>query len=300
MHTTATPTEDGNAYLLNGVKLWTTNGVIADLLVVMANVPKSEGHRGGISAFVVDAHAPGVQVLHRNQFMGLRGIENGVTRFENVRVPAEDLIGEEGRGLKVALTTLNTGRLSVAGHLCRGRQVVCLKMKPWEWSSERVQWGQPVGKHEAVAKKLAFMAGTAFAVEAVSELSSLMADEDRRDIRIEAALAKLFCSEMTCRMADELVQIRGGRGFETAALAAGPGRAGGRGRASPAGLAHQPHLRGIVGDHEAADRPRGSRPASHRRRGDLIDKDADMREEGEGGGAGRGVLQPVAARAGRR
>ena len=86
-----------------------------------------------------------------------------------------------------------------------------------EWATERVQWGQPVGKHEAVAKKLAFMAGTAFAIEAVSDLSSLMADEDRYDIRIEAALAKLFCSEMTCRIADELVQVRGGRGFETAA-----------------------------------------------------------------------------------
>jgi hypothetical protein len=184
-------------------------------LVVMADVPKSDGHRGGISAFVVDAHAPGVQVLHRNQFMGLRGIENGVTRFENVRVPAEDLISQEGRGLKVALTTLNTGRLSLPA-TCVGAAKWCLKMAR-EWSAERVQWGQQVGKHEAVAKKLAFMAGTAFAVEAVSELSSLMADEDRHDIRIEAALAKLFCSEMTYRIADELVQIRGGRGFETAA-----------------------------------------------------------------------------------
>jgi alkylation response protein AidB-like acyl-CoA dehydrogenase len=215
MHTTATPTVDGAAYVVDGVKLWTTNGVIADLLVVMAQVPRSEGHRGGISAFVVDAHAPGVEVLHRNQFMGLRGIENGVTRFDGVRVPAGDLIGEEGRGLKIALQTLNTGRLSLPATCC-GLAKWCLKMAR-EWASGRVQWGQPVGQHEAVAKKLAFMAGTAFAVEAVSELSSLMADEDRRDIRIEAALAKLFCSEMTWQIADELVQIRGGRGFETAA-----------------------------------------------------------------------------------
>ncbi|MGH9301321.1 MAG: acyl-CoA dehydrogenase family protein, partial [Acidimicrobiales bacterium] len=215
MHTTATPTEEGAAYLLNGVKLWTTNGVIADLLVVMAAVPKSEGHKGGISAFIVDAHAPGVEVLHRNQFMGLRGIENGVTRFDNVRVPVEDLIGQEGRGLKIALQTLNTGRLSLPA-TCVGSVKWCVKMAR-EWAAARVQWGQPVGKHEAVAKKLAFMAGTAFAVEAVSDLSCLMADEDRHDIRIEAALAKLFCSEMAWQVADELVQIRGGRGFETAA-----------------------------------------------------------------------------------
>jgi alkylation response protein AidB-like acyl-CoA dehydrogenase len=206
MHTTATPTDGGAAYLINGVKLWTTNGVIADLLVVMADVPKSEGHRGGISAFVVDAHAPGVQVLHRNQFMGLRGIENGVTRLDDVRVPKEDLIGQEGRGLKIALQTLNTGRLSLPA-TCVGAAKWCLKMAR-EWSAERVQWGQPVGKHEAVAKKLAFIAGTAFAVEAMSDLSSLMADEERHDIRIEAALAKLFCSEMTWRIADELVPSR--------------------------------------------------------------------------------------------
>ena len=215
MRMTATPTDDGQAYVLNGVKLWTTNGVIGDLLVVMAAVPKSEGHRGGISAFIVDAHAPGVEVLHRNAFMGLRGIENGVTRFTDVRVAREDLIGDEGRGLRIALQTLNTGRLSLPA-TCVGGVKWCLKVAR-EWSGERVQWGQPVGKHEAVAKKLAFIAGTAFAVEAMSDLSSLMADEERNDIRIEAALAKLFCSEMAWKIADELVQIRGGRGYETAA-----------------------------------------------------------------------------------
>ena len=82
MGSTAVPTEDGSAYVINGTKLWTTNGVIADLLVVMAVVPKSEGHRGGISAFVVEAKSPGITVLHRNQFMGLRGIENGVTELQ--------------------------------------------------------------------------------------------------------------------------------------------------------------------------------------------------------------------------
>ena len=215
MSTTAVPTPDGSGYVIDGIKLWTTNGVIADRLVVMAKVPKSEGHRGGITCFIVDAHAPGITVTHRNAFMGIRGIENGVTRFENVRVSADDVIAREGIGLKIALTTLNTGRLSLPA-ICTANSKWALKIAR-EWSNERVQWGRPIGQHEAVAKKIAHIAGMAFAQEAVVELCSLMADGHDRDIRIEAALAKLYCSESAWQVVDELVQIRGGRGFETAA-----------------------------------------------------------------------------------
>lgn len=211
---TATPVDDGQAYELEGVKLWTTNGVVADLLVVMARVPKSEGHRGGISAFIVEADSPGITVERRNTFMGLRGIENGVTRLHRVRVPAENLVGREGDGLKIALTTLNVGRLALPAS-ATGIAKWSLKIAR-EWSRERVQWGKPVGKHEAVASKIAFIAATSYALEAVLELSGQMADEGRNDIRIEAALAKLWCSEMGCLIADELVQIRGGRGYESA------------------------------------------------------------------------------------
>ncbi|MGR4884179.1 acyl-CoA dehydrogenase family protein [Streptomyces sp. LARHCF249] len=211
--TTAVP--DGeDAYVLDGVKLWTTNGVVADLLVVMARVPESEHHRGGITAFVVEADSPGITVEHRNAFMGLRGLENGVTRFHQVRVPAAQRIGAEGSGLKIALTTLNTGRLSLPA-MCVGAGKWCLKIAR-EWSGVREQWGRPVAKHEAVGAKISFIAATTFALEAVVDLASQMADENRNDIRIEAALAKLYGSEMACLMADELVQIRGGRGFETA------------------------------------------------------------------------------------
>ncbi|ATL30855.1 acyl-CoA dehydrogenase family protein [Streptomyces formicae] len=206
---------DGDDYVLDGVKLWTTNGVVADLLVVMARVPKSEGHKGGITAFVVEAASEGVTVENRNAFMGLRGLENGVTRFHRVRVPAANRIGPEGAGLKIALTTLNTGRLSLPA-MCVGAGKWCLKIAR-EWSGAREQWGRPVAYHEAVGAKISFIAATTFALEAVLDLSSQMADEDRNDIRIEAALAKLYGSEMACLMADELVQIRGGRGFETAA-----------------------------------------------------------------------------------
>ncbi|MFF4019920.1 acyl-CoA dehydrogenase family protein [Streptomyces sp. NPDC001843] len=217
--TTAVP--DGDDYVLDGVKLWTTNGVIADLLVVMARVPKSEGHKGGITAFVVEAASEGVTVENRNAFMGLRGIENGVTRFHQVRVPAANRIGEEGSGLKIALTTLNTGRLSLPA-MCAGAGKWCLKIAR-EWSAAREQWGKPVALHEAVGSKISFIAATTFALEAVLDLSSQMADENRNDIRIEAALAKLYGSEMAWLMADELVQIRGGRGFETAASLAARG-----------------------------------------------------------------------------
>ncbi|MFJ1971486.1 acyl-CoA dehydrogenase family protein [Streptomyces sp. NPDC087903] len=217
--TSAVP--DGDDYVLDGVKLWTTNGVVADLLVVMARVPKSEGHKGGITAFVVEAGSEGVTVEHRNAFMGLRGLENGVTRFHRVRVPAANRIGSEGAGLKIALTTLNTGRLSLPA-MCVGAGKWCLKIAR-EWSAAREQWGKPVAFHEAVGAKISFIAATTFALEAVVDLSSQMADEDRNDIRIEAALAKLYGSEMACLMADELVQIRGGRGFETAASLAARG-----------------------------------------------------------------------------
>jgi alkylation response protein AidB-like acyl-CoA dehydrogenase len=211
---TATPVDDGQAYELDGVKLWTTNGVVADLLVVMARVPKSNGHRGGISAFVVEADSPGITVERRNKFMGLRGIENGVTRLHRVRVPAENLVGREGDGLKIALTTLNAGRLSLPA-TATGSAKWSLKIAR-EWSCERVQWGKPVGEHEAVASKISFIAATSYALESVVELAGQMADEGRNDIRIEAALAKLWSSEMGCLIVDELLQIRGGRGYETA------------------------------------------------------------------------------------
>ncbi|GLY66140.1 acyl-CoA dehydrogenase family protein [Amycolatopsis taiwanensis] len=212
--TSAIPTADGQAYELDGVKLWTTNGIVAELVVVMARVPKSEGHRGGVTAFIVEMDSPGITVERRNAFMGLRGIENGVTRFHKVRVPKENVVGGEGQGLKIALATLNTGRLSIPA-MCAGAGKWSLKIAR-EWSAERVQWGKPIARHEAVAKKISFIAATTYALESVLDLSAHLSDDGRNDIRIEAALAKLWSSEMACRLADDLMQIRGGRGYETA------------------------------------------------------------------------------------
>jgi len=214
MSATATPTEDGTGYRINGTKLWATNGVIADVVVIMAVVPKGDGHKGGITAFICPYDADGITVRHRNEFMGLRGIENSVTTFEDVFVPRENVIGEEGKGLKIALATLNTGRLALPS-ICTAATKYSLKIAR-EWSAERKQWGQPIGKHDAVAQQLAFVAGSAFGLEAVLDVSSRLADDKRNDIRIEAALAKLYASELAWHAVDTMVQIRGGRGFETA------------------------------------------------------------------------------------
>ncbi|MDG4832691.1 acyl-CoA dehydrogenase family protein [Solwaraspora sp. WMMD1047] len=212
--TTAEPTEDGTGYRLNGVKLWATNGTVASLLVVMARVPASQDRKGGITAFVVEADTPGITVERRNAFLGLRGLENSLTRFHDVVVPAENVIGGEGRGLRIALTTLNTGRLSLPA-MCVGAGKWSLNVAR-QWAADRVQWGRPVGAHEAVAKKLAFIAASTYGMETMLDLCCLLADDDRNDIRIEAALVKLYASEMAWLVADELVQIRGGRGYETA------------------------------------------------------------------------------------
>jgi len=214
MSSTATPTEDGTGYRINGLKLWATNGVIADVVVVMAVVPKTDASRGGITAFICPYDAGGITVEARNGFMGLRGIENSLTRFEDVFVPNDAVIGGVGQGLKIALATLNTGRLSLPA-ICASQTKYALKIAR-EWSSERKQWGKPIGKHDPIAQKLAFLAGTTFGLDAVVDVSSRLADDKRNDIRIEAALAKLYGSELSWQAIDTMVQIRGGRAYETA------------------------------------------------------------------------------------
>lgn len=214
MTTAAVPTADGTGYRISGVKLWATNGAIADVVIVMAVVPKGEGRKGGISAFIVPYDSDGITIETRNQFMGLRGIENSLTRFDDVFVSAENLIAGEGAGLKIALSTLNTGRLSLPA-ICAAMTKYALKIAR-EFAAERTQWGQPIGKHDPVAQNLAFIAGSAFGIEALVDVSSRLADDKRNDIRIEAALAKLYASELGWRVIDTMIQIRGGRGYETA------------------------------------------------------------------------------------
>ena len=214
MSASAIPTEDGKGYRINGTKLWATNGVIADVVVVMAVVPKRADSKGGITAFICPMDSEGITVTHRNEFMGLRGLENSVTEFKDVYVPRENVIAGEGRGLRIALGTLNTGRLSLPA-ICVGATKYSLKIVR-QWARERKQWGQELGKHDPVAQKIAFIAGTAFGLEALVDVSSRLADDKRRDFRIEAAIAKLYGSERAWEAVDTMIQIRGGRGYETA------------------------------------------------------------------------------------
>src|SRR5918999_2004073 len=200
MRTTATPTDDGKYFILNGEKLWCTNGTRADLLVVMARTPDKvvDGKpRKQITAFIVETSWPGVEVAHRCRFMGLKAIENGVMTFKNVKVPRENILWGEGRGLKLALITLNTGRLTLPAS-CAGVGKALTQMVR-TWASERVQWGQPIGKHESIA-----------------HLAVALAQKGGYDIRLEAAAAKMFNSEAGWKIVDDALQIRAGRGYETA------------------------------------------------------------------------------------
>lgn len=217
MTTEAILSEDKSHYIVNGTKLWCTNGPIADVIILMAvTAPKivKGKERKQISAFIMDTKSEGFSVEHRCEFMGLKGIENGLLKFKDVKIPAENLLYKEGAGLKIALETLNAGRLAIP--ICSAAVgKMCMKMSR-KWANEREQWGKKIGEHQAVANLLGNMSADTYAMDCMSKLAVAMADDSSVDIRLEAAIAKYYCSELASRIADDCLQVKGGRGYETA------------------------------------------------------------------------------------
>ena len=207
--TIARPVDDGAAFELDGQKLWCTNGTLAEVIVVLARNPDT----GRIDAFVVETDWEGVRIDRRCHFMGLRALANAVISFHGVRVPRENRIGSEGDGLRIALATLNTGRLTLPAATAGAAKVaveICRK-----WSNARVQWGRRIGEHEAIAHRLSDMASTAYAMESLARCVGSLADRSDRDLRLEAAAAKEWNTTRGWAITDSALQIRGGRGFET-------------------------------------------------------------------------------------
>jgi hypothetical protein len=225
LRTRATPTLDGQAFILNGEKLWCTNGTRAGVIVVVAKTPPRTAAgqtKDQITAFIVETDWPGVEVTHRCRFMGLKALYNAVIHFSNVRVPRENILLAEGKGLRVALSTLNTGRLTLPA-ACAGLSRRCLEFAR-DWAAERVQWGAPLGHHGAIADKIARMAANTFAMESMTLLAASAVDRDKfADVRLEAAMCKLWGTEQSWEIVNDAVQIRGGRGYETAASLKGRG-----------------------------------------------------------------------------
>lgn len=214
MKTYAEPSDDGKHFYITGEKLWCTNGSVADLLVVMARTKDPSTGKSGITAFIVEVPAEGLEIAHRCDFMGLKAIENALITFDKVKVPRENIIGGINKGLKIALDTLNIGRLTIPASMT-GASKQALRIVR-EWAKEREQWGSPIGNHEAVSGKISYIASHTFAIDSMTYLTSRMADDENTDIRIEAAMAKLFTTEHGWNILDDMVQIRGGRGYETA------------------------------------------------------------------------------------
>jgi alkylation response protein AidB-like acyl-CoA dehydrogenase len=222
--TTATPTSDGRGYTLDGRKLWTTNGTKAELLVVVARTPPKVRDGREIpqtTCFIVHADHPGVHVAHECEFMGMRGAGIAEIHFDKVFVAHEDVVGSPGQGLRVALSTLNLGRFAYAA-AALGTAKSALR---WiqQWVTDRVQWGSPIGRHQEIAARVAVMAANTFAIEAVAFVTAGLSDRGQTDLRLESAIAKYFSSETVWSIIDDAIQVRGGRGYETAASLAARG-----------------------------------------------------------------------------
>jgi alkylation response protein AidB-like acyl-CoA dehydrogenase len=213
VQTTATPTPDGKGYVLKGIKQWITNGGIADVLTVLARTPgQGGGKKKEITAFLVTPNMPGFKVLDaRMPKFSIRGTATGRIAFENMVVPAENVLGQVGKGLRIALTVLDFGRTTF-GASCVGVAKKCVEAAATH-AKRRVQFEQPIAEFELVKKKIAWMAAHTFAMEAVTSECASFIDRGFEDYMLETAMLKVWSTDALWQIVNDTVQLFGGKAF---------------------------------------------------------------------------------------
>jgi alkylation response protein AidB-like acyl-CoA dehydrogenase len=214
VQSTATPKPDGSGYVLNGQKRWITNGGIAQVLTVMARTPAENGRDSKITAFLVTPDMPGFKVVEkRMEKMGVRGTATSRLAFENMFVPRENVLGQVGKGLRIALTVLDFGRTTF-GASCTGAAKFCL-IRAVEHTKTRVQFGEPLAHFELVKDKLAYMQAGVFAMEACTYQTAALMDAGEGDFMLETAMLKVFATETLWRILNDTFQLHGGLAYFT-------------------------------------------------------------------------------------
>ncbi|MBN4054083.1 acyl-CoA dehydrogenase family protein [Nitrospira defluvii] len=205
-----TAKEDGNDFVLNGTKLWITNGDIADIVVVYGLTNPELKARGGITAFIVETTAPGFSANRIEDKMGLRGSATAELVYQDVRVPKENVLGQVGMGFKIAMETLDESRLSLAAAtIGAAKEMIAMSV---DFAKKRVAFNQPIAQFQAIQFMIADMAAEVFQMESIVYRTAWMYDQGEKIPR-EGAICKLFCSEALDRIVDKAVQIHGGNGF---------------------------------------------------------------------------------------
>ncbi len=214
VQTIATPSADGRGYKLNGEKRWITNGGIAQVLTVMARTPVAGSSQSKITAFLVTPDMPGFEVIEaRMEKCGVRGTATSRLAFHDMFVPHENVLGEVGKGLKIALTVLDFGRTTF-GASCTGAAKFCVEHAA-RHADTRVQFGQTLGSFELVKEKLAFMGAATFAMEAATYQTAALIDAGAGDYMLETAALKVFATDALWRIINDTIQIYGGKAYFT-------------------------------------------------------------------------------------
>src|SRR5436190_2993096 len=214
VQSTATPTADGRGFVINGQKRWITNGGMAQVLTVMARTPTADGKGSKVTAFIVTPDMPGFEVVEkRMEKMGVRGTATARLAFHDMFVPRENVLGQLGKGLRVALTVLDFGRVTF-GASCTGAAKFCVA-RSLDHVKRRVQFGETLSHFELVKEKLAHMQAGAFAMEACTYQTAALIDSGEGDFMLETAMLKVFATETLAKILSDTFQLHGGLAYFT-------------------------------------------------------------------------------------